>query len=159
MNGRPIALGAAAVSSGLLGGVLFGFSSFVMPALRRIPACHGVSAMQSINRQATSAAFGSLMAASVVLAAGVGGQAVLDRDEAGARWVVVGSLCVAMAAAITVGFNVPRNNRLATFDAVTPEAARYWSTFLAEWILANHLRTALCVAASSFYTVALRQSR
>ena len=157
MNGRAVAIGAAAVGSGLLGGVLFAFSSFVMPALRRIPAPEGISAMQSMNRQAPTAAFGTLMAATGLLAAGVGVQAALRRDQAGAAWVGVGSISILIAFAITGAYNVPRNDHLATFGAATPEAARYWSTFLNEWILANHVRTAFCVAAAASYTMAPRQ--
>jgi uncharacterized membrane protein len=157
MNGRPLAIGAAAIGSGLLGGVLFAFSSFVMPALRRIPAPEGISAMQSINRQATTFAFGALIAVTVILAAGVGLQAVLHRDQPGAGWVGAGTISVMIAVAITGGFNVPRNDRLATFDAATPEAAHYWSTFLTEWVLANHFRTTFCVIAAASYTMALRQ--
>jgi uncharacterized membrane protein len=157
MNGRPIAISAAALGSGLLGGVLFAFSSFVMPALRRIAPPEGISAMQSINRQATTFAFGALMAVTVVLAAGVGLDAVLHRTEPGAGWVGAGTISIISAVAITGGFNVPRNNRLASFDAATPEAARYWSTYLTEWIAANHLRTALCVLAAASYAVALRR--
>ena len=157
MSGRPLAIGAAALGSGLLGGVLFAFSSFVMPALRRIPVPQGISAMQSINRQATTFAFGALIAVTVLLAAGVGLQAALHRDQPGAGWVGAGTLSVLIAMAITGGINVPRNNRLATFDAASSEAAQYWSTFLTEWILANHLRTAFCIIAAASFTIALRQ--
>ena len=157
MNGRSLAIGAAAVGSGLLGGVLFAFSSFVMPALRRIPAPDGIAAMQSINRQATTPAFGALMAITVLLAAGVGLQAAVHRGQPGAGWVGLGTISVIVALAITGGFNVPRNNRLAAFDASTPDAARYWSTYLTEWIVANHLRTACCIIAAASYTIALRR--
>jgi len=40
---------AAALSSGLVAGVFFAFSSFVMPALGRIRPDQGIAAMQSIN--------------------------------------------------------------------------------------------------------------
>jgi uncharacterized membrane protein len=158
MNGRALAIGAAAVGSGLLGGVLFAFSSFVMPALRRIPNPQGISAMQSINRQATTFAFGALIAVTVLLAAGVGLQAILHRDQPGAAWVGAGTISIMIAVVITGAVNVPRNDRLASFDAATPEAARYWSTFLTEWILANHIRTAFCVIAAASYTIALRRT-
>jgi uncharacterized membrane protein len=39
----------AAVGSGLIAGTFFAFSAFVMRALERLPAPHGVAAMQSIN--------------------------------------------------------------------------------------------------------------
>lgn len=155
MSARLLAIGAAAIASGLLGGVLFAFSSFVMPALQRIPAPEGISAMQSINRQATTFAFGALIAVTVVLAAGVGVQAALDRDQPGAGWVGGGTISVLLALAVTGGCNIPRNDRLAGLDAASPEAARYWSTFLTEWVLANHVRTALCVVAAASYTMAL----
>lgn len=157
MNGRPLALGAAAIGSALIGGVLFAFSSFVMPALRRIPAPQGIAAMQSINRQATGFAFGGLIAVTLLLAIGVGMHTVRHRDQPGASWVGVGTISVMIALAITGGYNVPRNNQLATLDASTPEAAHYWSTFLTEWIIANHVRASFCIIAAISYTIALRR--
>ena len=46
-----------AVGSGLVGGVFFAFSTFVMSGLRKAPAPAGIAAMQSINRQAPTPAF------------------------------------------------------------------------------------------------------
>src|SRR6516162_5972848 len=46
---------AGAIGAALVGGVFFAFSAFVMPALRRLPAAQGISAMQSINRTAVTA--------------------------------------------------------------------------------------------------------
>ncbi len=155
MSWRPIAIGAAAVGSGLVGGVLFGFSSFVMPALRRIPAPQGISAMQSINRQAPTFAFMSLIGATAVVSAGVGVHAALNRDQPGTAWIATGTVAYLAALAITGGYNVPRNDKLATFDAATPAAADYWSTFLSEWVAGNHVRTVLCIVAAASYTAAL----
>ena len=39
----------AALASALMGGIFFAFSSFVMPALGRIPPAEGIRAMQRIN--------------------------------------------------------------------------------------------------------------
>src|SRR5687768_13749063 len=38
-----------ALGSGLIGGVFFAFSTFVMRALARLPAAAGIAAMQGIN--------------------------------------------------------------------------------------------------------------
>lgn len=46
---------AATLGCGMVGGVLFGFSSVVMPALARLPASQGIAAMQSINLAAVRA--------------------------------------------------------------------------------------------------------
>ena len=158
MSGRPIAIGAAAVGSGLVGGVLFAFSSFVMPALRRIPSAEGISAMQSINRQAPTFAFMSLVGVTAAVSVGVGIDAIVNHEEPGAGWVGVGTVAYLAALAITGGFNVPRNDRLNTFDAATPAAADYWSTFLTEWVIGNHVRTAACVVAAVSFTAALRSA-
>ena len=39
----------AALGCAMMAGVFFAFSSFVMPALRRLPATQGIAAMQAIN--------------------------------------------------------------------------------------------------------------
>jgi len=39
----------SALGSGLIAGAFFAFSTFVMGALGRLPAAHGIAAMQSIN--------------------------------------------------------------------------------------------------------------
>lgn len=157
MSARVAAIEGAAVASGLVGGVLFAFSSFVMPALRHLPAPEGVSAMQAINRHATTFAFGALMIVTVLLAAGTGVDAFLHRDAPGAGWVGLGTLAILTAAAITGGYHVPRNDRLATYAAASPEAAHYWRTYVVEWTTANHVRAACCVVAAAAYGAALRQ--
>ena len=40
---------AAAIGSGLVAGIFFAFSSFVMAALGRLPSDHGIAAMNAIN--------------------------------------------------------------------------------------------------------------
>jgi uncharacterized membrane protein len=44
-----IAVVIALLGAAMIAGVFFAFSSFVMPALARLPAAGGISAMQSIN--------------------------------------------------------------------------------------------------------------
>jgi uncharacterized membrane protein len=48
---------ATALGCGLVAGVFFAFSTFVMPALKRLPPAHGIAAMQSINTVAVTPAF------------------------------------------------------------------------------------------------------
>ena len=52
MHKTPLAfvtLFTAALGTGIVGGIFFAFSSFVMAALARIPAAQGIAAMNSIN--------------------------------------------------------------------------------------------------------------
>ncbi len=39
----------SALGCGLVGGIFFAFSTFVMKALTRLPPAQGIAAMQSIN--------------------------------------------------------------------------------------------------------------
>lgn len=151
-----VAAGAGAVGSGLVGGAFFAFSSFVMPALRRLPAPQGIAAMQSINRQAPTAAFMTLLFGTAMVAAGVGVHAAVHRDQPQAVWAGVGSISYLAAVALTGGFHVPRNDRLAQLDATVPDAAGHWAIYVAEWTVGNHVRTLACAAAALAFTEAVR---
>lgn len=48
---------AALLGAGLIGGLFFAFSSFVMKALSEIAPAEGIHAMQSINRVVINPAF------------------------------------------------------------------------------------------------------
>lgn len=45
----PIVIISAAAGCGIVGGVFFAFSTFVMQALAALPSASGIAAMQSIN--------------------------------------------------------------------------------------------------------------
>jgi uncharacterized membrane protein len=47
----------SALGCGLMAGVFFAFSAFVMKALSRLPAAQGIAAMQSINVAAITPLF------------------------------------------------------------------------------------------------------
>jgi uncharacterized membrane protein len=147
-----------AVGSGLAGGVFFAFSSFVMPALRRLPSAQGVAAMQSINKQAPTPVFMTLLFGTAALSAGLGVYAVLHRDEPQAGWLLGGSLSYLASIVITAAFHVPRNDKLAALDAGAADTARYWTTYLSQWTAGNHLRTLTCAAAATLFTIAARRS-
>ena len=52
-----VATFSTALGCGLIGGVFFAFSTFVMPALAKLPAPQGIAAMQSINVSAITPLF------------------------------------------------------------------------------------------------------
>ena len=109
-----------AAASGVLGGVLFGFSSFVMPALRRLPASQAVATMQAFNRTAPRALGVPLVVSgpgTAVVAAWALARA--DAPDAARALLVTGAVTAVAAFAITAGYHVPRNNRLDTVDAAS----------------------------------------
>ncbi|MBN1092703.1 DUF1772 domain-containing protein [Blastococcus sp. TML/M2B] len=148
--------GVAALGCGLVGGVFFAFSTFVLQGLARLPAAGGVAAMQSINRTAVrpglmTALFGT---AAICLAAGVG--AVTAWGEEGAPWVVAGSaLYLLGGVAVTAAANVPLNDALAAADPEAEGTADRWRGYVRAWARWNHLRTVTCLAACAAHLMAL----
>ena len=58
---------------------------------------------------------------------------------------------------ITVGFHVPRNERLADLDPTSAEAATVWAEYQVAWTALNHVRVVACLAAAGVWAVALTQ--
>ena len=148
-----------ALGCGLTAGAFYAFSSFVMRALGNLPAPQGVAAMQSINVQAPTPGFMLGFAGTAVLSVGLGGWAALHLDEPGAGWRLAGcAVYVVGCFALTIAYHVPRNDRLATFDPGSADAARYWSTYLVEWTRMNHVRMLAALAACGMLIMAVRAS-
>lgn len=146
----------ALLGAGMVAGVFFAFSAFVMAALARLPTASAVAAMQSINRVVINPLFlgvflGTALPCTVLLlAAGLGWAP--GREAAlvfGALAYLPGSIGVTMVA------NVPRNERLARLDPASAEATADWPGYLREWTRWNHLRCAASFAATAAFALAL----
>jgi uncharacterized membrane protein len=128
------------VGSGLLAGVFFAFSAFVMSGLQRMPDPGGADAMRSINVTAERPPLMIALFGVSALCVAVLVRAAATWSRPGAGWLLTGAvLTLAGALVVTAAVNVPLNNRLAA-GTVT------WSRFVAGWDPANHARTLLCVA-------------
>ena len=149
-----------ALGSGLIAGVFFAFSAFVMTALGRLPPDQGIAAMQSINVAVINpwffAAFFGTAVACVVLAI----VALLRWSEPGTIVLLAGSLLYLVGTIlVTMRLNVPLNDALAAVQPASAEAAGLWPRYLAEWTAWNHLRTAASLAAAAAFIVALVTAR
>jgi uncharacterized membrane protein len=143
----------AALGSGLIAGVFFAFSSFVMGALAKLPPAQGIAAMQSINIVVINPIFMAVLFGTGVISLYLGYVGVRDGVPLmwmGAAAYVVGTLLVTMA------FNVPLNNALAGAAPESAEGAALWSHYLSSWSLWNHIRGIAALVASGFYIWALR---
>ena len=129
----------AAVGCAAMGGVFFAFSAFVMAALRRLPAAQGVAAMQSINVVAVTPLFMTALFGTAVACVA----AIVDGAIAAGVVYLLGVI------AVTIAYNVPRNNALASVEPGTAEAERLWARYLTEWTAANHVRTVSGLAAAA----------
>lgn len=148
----------SALGSGLIAGVFFAFSAFVMTALARLPPAEGIAAMQSINVAVINplflAPFLGTAAASVLLAVA----SLLSSREPGALYLLAGStLYLVGTFLVTLAFNVSRNHALAAVEPGSSDAAGLWRRYVAGWTGWNHVCTASALAATASFTMALCQ--
>jgi uncharacterized membrane protein len=148
---------AAALGAGLVAGIFFAFSAFIMTALGRLPPEGGISAMQSINVAVLNPMFlfvffGTAVAALILAVAAFAGWSPSQSPclLAGALLYLAGTIFVTMA------FNVPLNNRLAAGGAKSAEGASVWKTYLSAWTAWNHVRTIAALVACALFILALR---
>jgi uncharacterized membrane protein len=147
---------AAAIGSGLVAGVFFAFSTFVMQALGRLPAAQGLSAMQAVNRAAPSPAFMTALLGTSVVCLGLGVSALTRLDEPGAAYQLAGSGLYLLGLVVTVAYHIPHNNALDLVDPAGAGAADTWRHYLTAWTAWNHVRTLTSLAAAVVLTLALR---
>jgi len=142
-----------ALGTGLMAGVYFTFSGFVMASLARLPDEQGAAAMNAINEVILRSSFMPLFIGTTLAAAGIAALAVLRWEEPGTAVLLTGGVIYVIGMfVVTAGFNVPLNNRLIT------EAGSLWPTYLRDWTTWNHVRTAasLLAAAAFTYGIAVR---
>jgi uncharacterized membrane protein len=146
---------AAAVGSGLVGGVFFAFSTFVMAALGRLPAAQGTAAMQSINVMAPTPVFMTALFGTGLLCV-VAAIAALGADELDAGLVLAGAaLYVLGIPVMTMLANVPLNNRLAGVEPGSPDGDAVWRGYLKTWTAWNHVRTVTGIASCALLAIAI----
>jgi uncharacterized membrane protein len=145
-----------AVGAGLVAGVFFAFSTFVMKALAQLPNEQGIAAMQRINVVVMNPMFLSLFVGTALIAGICGVGAVVSWGSHRSYLLLAAAfLYVAGCFGVTVVFNVPRNERLARLQPESDEASAYWQVYLQEWTFWNHVRAVGASAAAAAATFSL----
>ena len=145
----------AAIGCGLVAGVFFAFSTFVMPALARLQPDRGIVAMQSINITAINPLF-------MLALFGMAGACILliitllpKLPQPSSTCLLIGCLLYLVGTVgVTIAFNVPLNDALAKVEPDSVEGAKVWSAYLVTWTFWNHIRTVTAIAATVAFTIA-----
>jgi uncharacterized membrane protein len=150
----------AALSCGMIGGVFFAFSNFVMKALAGVPDDHGLKAMQAINVTVLNPLFLTLFVGAAAICLVLGVFSVMRWQTPGAACLLIGGLLYFGGNfVVTAACNVPRNDALAQIGATDPQAVDAWRKYVDEWTRWNHVRTITAMAAAASFTIALCQLR
>jgi uncharacterized membrane protein len=146
----------AALGCGVVAGVFFAFSAFVMKALDRLSAPRAVAAMQEINVAAPTPAFMAVLFGTALACGALIPWSLFVWDEPSAVYLLVGGgLYLIFAIVPTIVYHVPRNEALARVEARGTEAESRWPSYVAGWTAWNHLRFAGAFAASASLVMAL----
>lgn len=136
---------SAIIGAGVVTGLLFAFSNFVMQALATLPREQGIFAMQQINEKIINPVFLIFFLGTPVLCAFIAVNACLVLGSPGSVFLLVGSTSYLIGPfGITVLCNVPLNNRLAAADL--SDADGIWPDYQVRWQRWNHIRTYIGVA-------------
>lgn len=149
---------ASALGSGLIAGLFFAFSTFVMTALSRLPAEQGIAAMQSINITILNPLFSLVFMGTALACFILGIVSFFKLGTTSALYLLAGSVLYFVGAfLVTVIFNVPLNDALAAVTPGSPEGDKLWNHYLSSWVAWNHVRTIASLAALASFIIALRK--
>ena len=148
----------SALGSGLIAGIFFAFSTFVMAALARLPASQGIVAMQSINTTILQTLFSFVFVGTAFASVVLGGVSLFRLGTPGALYILIGSLLYFVGSFLaTIVFNVPLNDALAAVDPSSSKGAEVWQHYLSRWVAWNHVRTIASLASLAAFILALRR--
>ena len=146
----------AAIGCGLVAGIFFAFSSFIMGALGRIPPEQGIHAMQSINVVVINRSFLLVFFGTAALCGALLLGAWFRWDTVGGKLLLpAGLLYLAGVVGVTMLRNVPLNDALAAVQPASAEAAALWARYLDRWTFWNTVRTVAPTMAMALYVAAL----
>ena len=145
-----------AVGAAMAAGALFTFSTFTIGGLKRLPPEQGAAAMQAINKQAPTPLFMLLIFGTGAACLGLGVRAALHLGDGAATYqLAAAALYVVGVVLLTIGYHVPRNDRLDAVDPHSADGIAYWATYLREWVRMNHVRTVAPLVAAVLLTMSL----
>lgn len=147
----------AVITTGLLAGVYFTFSAFMMRALDRLPPAQGASVMQTINVVIINPAFMLVFIGSAAAGAVLAISAPFRWSDPGTQYLLAGSLlCLVGSLLVTGIFNVPLNDTLAAVTPGSTGSETVWTDYVRTWTAWNHVRTASSIGATVLLSLAFR---
>jgi len=146
----------SALGSGLIVGIFFAFSTFIMTALNRLPPSAGIAAMQSVNEVILKSLFMPVFFGTAITSALLMVYSLWRWHESSALYLFFGGVFYLIGCLlVTMMFNVPKNKVLAVVAATDPKSAGLWLDYVKQWTIWNHIRTVASLVAAASFSMAL----
>lgn len=144
----------SAIGCGLMAGLYFAFSTFILQAFDRLGPMPAAQAMNAINVQIVRSLFMPLFLGTTLTSAAL---AVIGLTRPGTPGAVTmlagGAIYVIGMFVVTMAFNVPLNNALTAASGADVAAA--WPHYVQRWLLWNHIRTLASTLGCALFVVAI----
>lgn len=146
----------SAIGCGLIAGLYFAFSTFIMSALGRIEPHAGIASMNSINVVIQRSLFMPLFLGTTLATLVMAVMALFQWNQPEALALFGGGVIYVVGMFVcTMVFNVPLNNALASVDPASANGADVWARYLRDWTFWNHVRTIASTAAMALFIYAI----
>jgi uncharacterized membrane protein len=146
----------SAIGCGLLAGLYFAFSTFIMTALGRIGQVPGIMAMNAINTTIVQSLFMPIFLGTTLTGLALTILAIVRWGEPETMAMAAGGIVYVVGMFVcTMVFNVPMNDALAAVDPASAEATSLWARYLNDWTWWNHVRTISSTAAFALFVWAI----
>ncbi|WP_191600852.1 DUF1772 domain-containing protein [Marinomonas algicola] len=130
------------VITGIMAGIYFAFSVFIMKSLSQLPNIEGARAMNRINDVIIKTVFLPLFLGSTFWYAGLIIWSFVNWQSGQSTLIISASLVYIVGMfLITVIGNVPLNKKLKVSENDEKELSKTWPYYLQKWTQFNHLRT------------------
>ena len=150
----PYLVVAAITGAGMVTGLLFAFSNFIMRALAKLQPEHGMFAMQQINEKIINPLFLLFFLGTPLLCAIIAIYSLLHLHYVLSVLLLVGCIGYIIGPfGITVRCNVPLNNKLA--EVPPAEGINIWDEYQVKWQRWNHIRTYIGLVSIIFLCLGL----
>jgi uncharacterized membrane protein len=141
---------------GLVAGIFFAFSTFVMKALAQLQPKEGIAAMQWINITVINPWFMMVFLGTAIACLYLSIALLFKWHPPNSTYLLFGSLFYLIGTVlVTMVFNVPLNEALAKVESSSAEGANLWARYLTDWTMWNHIRTLASLIAATLFAIAL----
>ncbi|SDS03461.1 Uncharacterized membrane protein [Paenibacillaceae bacterium GAS479] len=148
----------SSLGAGLMAGLFFTFSAFMMSVLAKLPSAQGIATMQSINISILTPLFGFIFSGTALACVILAIYSFIKWGGAGMGYLLTGSLLYLIGCVlVTAVFNIPLNDSLAAANPNNAEGVELWNRYVVSWTAWNHVRTFLTLASLASFVLAFRK--
>lgn len=146
------------IGTGIMAGLFFSFSTFIMEALGEVSSESGMNAMKSINKKILNPLFGVIFFGTALMTLFLFIATLVSSEWNGRTYIISGSLLYLVGTfLVTIIFNVPLNDLLEKEDSTDYSSQQIWRSYIKKWTVWNHIRTVTAVGTLACFILGFKQ--